>query len=76
MENCLSTLVTVHIRREESLSHYISRPLSCVSHLPTYAIAKLTPKFSYNFKLTSVFKVAQTPANRVLAHHFEKCCLV
>lgn len=76
MENCLSTLVTVHMRREESLSHYNSRPLSCVSHLPTYAIAKLTPKFSYNFKLTFVLKVAQSPADRVLAHHFEKCCLV
>lgn len=67
---------TVHIWREEHFITLNRQTFELCITLLSYAIAELTRKHSYIFKLTLRFKVVQSPANTVLAHSFENFGLV
>lgn len=61
-----STLVTVHIKREDNCVTLYQQTFGfCITPL-SYGIITFTLRYSYIFKLTFMFKVAQCPANRVL----------
>lgn len=67
---------TVHIWREEHFITLNRQTFELCITLLSYAIAELTRKYSYIFKLTLRFKVVQSPASTILAHSFENFCLV
>lgn len=61
-----STLVTVHIKKEDTSVTLYQQNFGLFITPLSYEITKLTLRYNYIFKLTFMFKVAQSPANRVL----------
>lgn len=60
-----SALVTVRIKKEDTFVTLYQQTFGlCITPL-SYGIAKLTLRCSYICKITFMFKVAQSPANRV-----------
>lgn len=61
-----STLVTVHTKKEHTFVMLYQQTFGLRITSLSYGITKLTLRYSYILKLAFMFKVAQSPANRVL----------